>query len=106
METILAASIPALISAIVAVITIVASHKDTKKQLAAQKDETDEQQNELIVETLRNSLMTIYSTYRVEKQMPILVYEGMCKSYDNYEKKGGNSFIKVLKSEMDSWYKY
>ena len=103
---ILVAAIPALISAIVAVITMVASRKDTQRQLASNKDETDEQQNELIVETLRNSIMTIYSTYRVEKQMPLLVYEGMCKSYDNYESRGGNSFVKVLKKEMDSWYKY
>lgn len=103
---ILVATIPAVISAVVAIITLVASRNDTKRQLETQKNETDEQQNELIVETLRNSLMTIYSTYRAEKQMPLLVYEGMCKSYDNYESRGGNSFVKVLKHEMDEWYKY
>lgn len=106
MGDILVATIPAVISATVAVVTLIAGRKDTKDQLVAQKAEADEKQNEIILLTLRTNIMTIYAAYRSERQMPIDVYQGMCEMYDKYKEKGGNSFVHQIKVEMDSWIHY
>ena len=106
MTEILVAGVPALISAGVAVATLIAGRKDTKEQLKAQKAEVDEKQNEIILLTLRTNIMTIYASYRTEKQIPRDVYQGMCDMYDKYKEKGGNSFIHQIKVEMDGWYHY
>ena len=103
---ILVAAIPALISAIVAVVTMVASRKDTKDQIKAMKDETDEKQNAILQLTLRTTIQGIYSSYRGDRQIPMIVYQGMTDMYDQYKAAGGNSYIHQLKHEMDEWLKY
>lgn len=92
METILAASIPALITGIITVVTVLITNAKSRK--------------DIMKVTLRNTIQGAYYAYMVNKDIPMTVYSGVCEMYDEYKQLGGNSYISQLKSEMDSWHKY
>lgn len=106
MTEILAAGVPALISAVVAIVTMISNRNTMKAEVAAMKNEVDQKQNEILQMTLRSNIQGIYSMYKGERRIPQIVYQGMCAMFDQYVKAGGNSYIKQLKAEVDGWERY
>lgn len=92
METILAASIPALITGVITIVTVLITNAKSRK--------------DIMKVTLRCTIQSAYYAYMANKDMPMVVYAGMCEMYDEYKSLGGNSYISRLKSEMDEWHKY
>ena len=102
--------IVALIGAVASIVTVVINARktrsevrDTTKQL---KEDIDKQQNETIVLSLKNNIQGVYAMYRGERAIPLAVWSGICEMYDDYTKRGGNTYIHDLFDEMKQWDKY
>ena len=92
METILAASIPALITGVITIVTVLITNAKSRK--------------DILKVTLRNTIQSAYYAYMSGKDIPMTVYSGVCEMYDEYKSLGGNSYISQLMNEMNSWHKY
>ena len=92
MITILEASIPALITAAATVATVLITNAKSKR--------------EIMRVTLRNTIQAAYYAYMQYKEIPMVVYSGVCEMYDEYKRLRGNSYISDLKAEMEKWHRY
>ena len=92
METILAASIPALLTGVATIVTVILTNRKSMRDIT--------------LLTLRNNIQQNYYEYRKDKLIPWDVYHGMCEAYDKYVALGGNSYISRMKQEMDGYDKY
>lgn len=88
----LVATIPALITAIATITTVLITNRRSRI--------------DLMKVTLRNTIQSAYYAYMGSKDIPMVVYSGVCEMYDEYKKIGGNSYISELKKQMDGWTKY
>lgn len=59
-------------------------------------DETD-------LAILRNTITHIYFNYKDAKKIPHYEKENLMSLYGQYEKLGGNSYIKTIVAEMTEW---
>ncbi len=60
-------------------------------------------QSEAIKSLLRASMVSTYYRYKKEKRIPYYEKESWYSEFESYTKLGGNSFIKDIKVEIDSW---
>ena len=92
MDTILAAAIPSLLTAIATIVTVCITNSKSR--------------HDIMKVTLRNTIQGAYYAYMSGKDIPMTVYSGVCEMYDEYKSLGGNSYISQLMNEMNSWHKY
>lgn len=74
-----------------------------KKWLKITIKEENEVQSDAIKSLLRTSMVNTYYRYKVNKKIPYYEKESWYAEYESYTELGGNSFIKDLKVEIDSW---
>lgn len=100
----------AIAGPLASVICVIVNNGHTKRQMMSTEEriraENDKRQDEILLLTLRTTIQGIYAMYRTDHAIPQVVYEGMCTMYDAYINKGGNSYIKALKHEMDNWCRF
>lgn len=53
--------------------------------------------------TLRHEITLIYEKYRDKKEIPMRLRENLCILYEDYSKRGGNSYVKTIYEEMMDW---
>ena len=52
---------------------------------------------------LRHDITVIYEQYRGEKKLPGRIREDLCILYEDYDSRGGNSYIHMIMDEMMKW---
>ena len=52
---------------------------------------------------LRHQITEIYYKYLENKEIPAHTKQDLCYLYEQYEKLGGNSYVKQIYLEMQSW---
>jgi len=55
--------------------------------------------------SLRNDILQIYNQYKDKKEIPLYDFEALSLSYGLYEKYKGNSFVKSIYDEAQTWKK-
>lgn len=53
--------------------------------------------------TLRHEITLIYEKYRDKKEIPMRMRENLCTLYEDYVRRGGNSYVKTIYEEMMNW---
>lgn len=75
----------------------------------ATKDEFDrihsfiEKTEKTDLTTLRHEITLIYEKYRDKKEIPMRMRENLCTLYEDYVRRGGNSYVKTIYEEMMNW---
>lgn len=59
--------------------------------------------DEATVVSLRHSITNIYERYKNEKKFPTHVKEDLFSLFEQYEKLGGNHYVKQIVEEMKGW---
>ena len=59
------------------------------------------EQNDLAL--LRNTITHLYFKYKVDKKIPHFEKENVMYLYARYEALGGNSYVKGIVREIESW---
>ena len=54
---------------------------------------------------LRHDITSVYEHYKGSAAIPKVVYESTMNLYDKYQKLGGNSYVKTIIKEMETWEK-
>lgn len=54
---------------------------------------------------LRHDITSVYEHYKDAAAIPKIIYESTMNLYDKYEKLGGNSYVKNIIKEMETWEK-
>ena len=52
---------------------------------------------------LRHNITVIYEQYKREKKLPGRIREDLCILYEDYDSRGGNSYIHMIMDEMMKW---
>ena len=52
---------------------------------------------------LRHNITVIYEQYKKEKKLPGRIREDLCILYEDYDSRGGNSYIHMIMDEMMKW---
>lgn len=52
---------------------------------------------------LRHDITVIYEQYKREKKLPGRIREDLCILYEDYDSRGGNSYIHMIMDEMMKW---
>ena len=52
---------------------------------------------------LRHDITVIYEQYKKEKKLPGRIREDLCILYEDYDSRGGNSYIHMIMDEMMKW---
>lgn len=52
---------------------------------------------------LRHQITEIYYKYLENKEIPVHTKQDLCYLYEQYEKLGGNSYVKQIYLEMQNW---
>ena len=55
---------------------------------------------------LRHEITSIYYQYLEEKKIPTHTKQDLCYLYEQYEKLGGNSYVKQIYLEMQNWEEF
>lgn len=71
-----------------------------EKELYLNENKT---QSEAIKSLLRASMVSTYYRYKKDRKIPYYEKESWYSEFESYTKLGGNSFIKDIKKEIDSW---
>ena len=102
--------ISAIVPAIASILCVVLTNRSTRQRVEESskqlKEDMDAKQNQILQLTLKSNIQTVHSAYRQDRCMPSIVYEGVCDMYDAYKSAGGNSYVKSLVTEMQTWDKY
>lgn len=72
----------------------------SEKELYLNENKT---QSEAIKSLLRASMVSTYYRYKEAKKIPYYEKESWYAEFESYTQLGGNSFIKDLKLEIDTW---
>ena len=52
---------------------------------------------------LRHDITVIYERYKTDKKIPSRIKEDLCILYDDYDSRGGNSYVHTIMEEMMEW---
>ena len=52
---------------------------------------------------LRHNITVIYERYKTDKKIPSRVKEDLCILYEDYDSRGGNSYVHTIMGEMMDW---
>lgn len=80
--------------------------KEATKEMAEQINAIDKKvkaADETDLAILRNTITHIYFKYKDSKKIPHYEKENLMSLYCQYEKLGGNSYIKTIVAEMADW---
>lgn len=89
--------------------SVLADTKDTLeeiKELNLKQTESIEILYKTSKDVLRQRIMNIYHTYKIEKRMPIHAREALDELYKDYKAENGNSYIDKYYSRMVTWETY
>lgn len=64
---------------------------------------SSEERDKVDLALLRHNITRIYFTYKEKKEIPHFEKENVLSLFEQYEKLGGNSYIKSIVVEMKSW---
>ena len=52
---------------------------------------------------LRHDITVIYERYKTDKKIPSRIKEDLCILYEDYDSRGGNSYVHTIMEEMMEW---
>lgn len=78
------------------------ANEELKEELHELKKQSSEQgKTDLVL--LRNTITHIYFEYKDDKKFPHFEKENVLSLFEQYERLGGNSYIKSIVAEMKAW---
>ena len=86
------------------------SYNEQTEQFLDQIEKLNTEQSKLITilcrssqDLLRQRIMTIYHTYKVDQQIPIYLWEDVKMLYKDYKDQMGNSYLDRYYERMEMW---
>lgn len=73
------------------------------KELLVQQQQALKTLQQGTKDVLRQKIMDIYHTYKIDRKIPIYVKEKLDELYKDYKQEGGNSYIDKYYKRMCSW---
>ena len=86
--------------------TIMDTAKEANKDINEKVNQIDEKiqiSDKTDLAIIRNTITHIYFKYKDTKKIPHYEKENLISLYDQYERLGGNSYVKGIMAEMQNW---